>query len=250
MTLMRSKSPIWACRSIRLADQDSVYCAHREGYEPRVFSGASLIRMRASNHIERTSTLKNASNGQSDFLMHYGVKGQKWGVITKEYEPVAVDHRRMRRASPIARVRSKISERTAKDDTEVQQSGEDWRNRIESVRKKQINIGKAVGAGSLALMFWGGYKLNKIHGEQFIHGNKALQNLLGRQSSGLKAFLKDVGKAGMDLAWAKELTARMGPDRVKMHFERANVLLKGQRYIDYMKKAKGYINRFRNMSAG
>lgn len=250
MTLMRSKSPIWACRSIRLADQDCVYCAHREGYEPRVFSGASLIRMRASNRIERTSTLKNALNGQSDFLMHHGIKGQRWGVITKEYQPVAVDHRRMRRASPIARVRSKISERTAKDDAEVQQSSEDWQNRIESIQKKQKNIGKAVGAGSLALMFWGGYKLNKIHGEQFIHGKKALRNLLGGSPSGFKKFLKDVGKAGMDLAWAKELTARMGPDRVKMHFERANVLLKGQRYIDYMKKAKGYINRLKNRSAG
>lgn len=232
-----------------LADRDHAYCAHREGHEPRVFSGASFIRMRDSTAIQKASTFEIATNDH-DFIEHHGIKGQRWGVITKEYEPVAVDHRRMRRASPIAMVRSKISERTAKDDAEVQQSGEDWQNRIESIQKRQKNIGKAVGAGSLALMFWGGYKLNKIHGEQFIHGKKALRNLLGGPPSSFKKFLKDAGKAGMDLAWAKELTARMGPDRVKMHFEKANVLLKGQRYIDYMKKAKGYINRFKNRSAG
>ena len=39
------------------------------------------------------STLVHFDKSQS-VLMHYGVPGQKWGVITKEYEPVAVDHRR------------------------------------------------------------------------------------------------------------------------------------------------------------
>lgn len=33
---------------------------------------------------------------KSNHLAHYGVPGQKWGVITKEYEPVAVDHRKLR----------------------------------------------------------------------------------------------------------------------------------------------------------
>lgn len=36
-----------------------------------------------------------------DVLMHYGVPGQKWGVITKEYEPVAVDHRKMRTSNVV-----------------------------------------------------------------------------------------------------------------------------------------------------
>lgn len=232
-----------------LADRDHAYCAHREGYEPQVFSGASLIRMRDSAAIQKASTFEIATNDH-DFIEHHGIKGQRWGVITKEYEPVAVDHRRMGGISPVAKIRSKISERKTKDDTEIQRSSEDWENRIRSIQEKQKNIGKAVGAGSLALMFWGGYKLNKIHGEQFIHGKKVLRNLLGGPSSGFKKFLKDTGKAGMDLAWAKEATERMGMDRVKMHFERANVLLKGQRYIDYMRKAKGYINRFKNRSAG
>ena len=35
---------------------------------------------------------------KGNYLAHYGVKGQKWGVMTKEYEPVAVDHRRLRTA--------------------------------------------------------------------------------------------------------------------------------------------------------
>ena len=35
---------------------------------------------------------------KGNYLAHYGVKGQKWGVTTKEYEPVAVDHRRLRTA--------------------------------------------------------------------------------------------------------------------------------------------------------
>ena len=36
-------------------------------------------------------------SSEKETLQHYGVPGQKWGVITKEYEPVAVDHRKMRR---------------------------------------------------------------------------------------------------------------------------------------------------------
>ena len=42
-----------------------------------------------------SSPYKAAINGHNS-LMHYGVKGQQWGVITKEYEPVAVDHRKLR----------------------------------------------------------------------------------------------------------------------------------------------------------
>lgn len=38
---------------------------------------------------------------QNDALAHYGVPGQKWGVITKEYEPVAVDHRKMRTSNVV-----------------------------------------------------------------------------------------------------------------------------------------------------
>ncbi len=44
------------------------------------------------------STLVHFDKSQS-VLMHYGIPGQKWGVITKEYEPVAVDHRRTNTAS-------------------------------------------------------------------------------------------------------------------------------------------------------
>lgn len=32
----------------------------------------------------------------NQYLMHYGVPGQKWGVITKEYQPVAFDKRKQK----------------------------------------------------------------------------------------------------------------------------------------------------------
>ena len=53
-------------------------------------------------------------NNESNYLAHYGVKGQKWGVTTKEYEPVAIDHRKTRSFNPVANVIRKNREESAR----------------------------------------------------------------------------------------------------------------------------------------
>lgn len=52
---------------------------HSEDHYSSVYSG--VVRMKDGNVIS-----------------HYGVKGMHWGEITKEYEPVAVDHRKLKTA--------------------------------------------------------------------------------------------------------------------------------------------------------
>ena len=40
--------------------------------------------------------MKFESDRDNSYLQHYGVPGQKWGVITKEYQPVTFDRRKLK----------------------------------------------------------------------------------------------------------------------------------------------------------
>ena len=69
-----------------------------------------------------------------DVLMHYGVPGQKWGVITKEYEPVAVDHRKMRTSNV---VRTSTTPRSAGSSLSRQQVREQKRRERQGYYTKE-----------------------------------------------------------------------------------------------------------------
>lgn len=185
-----------------------------------------------------------------NFLAHHGVKGQKWGVITKEYEPVAVDHRKIKRFSPIAKARARMTSERAKAEAERQQERENWNAIFEKKRRNKKAIASVMGVGVMALSLYGGYKLNKIHGRQLINGKAALKNLLPMKPSvsSFKNAAKTLGKEGINYSWGKSL-APSGLKRVKSTFDHAKVLLTGQRYREYVKKARRLIGRVKNRDA-
>lgn len=47
--------------------------------------------------------MKFETDRDNSYLQHYGVPGQKWGVITKEYQPVAFDKRKLKKQQAIQR---------------------------------------------------------------------------------------------------------------------------------------------------
>lgn len=95
------------------------------------------------------SIIRFTSYGGS--LQHYGVPGQKWGVTTKEYQPVAIDHRRMRKPESYS-IRRNVTPKTAsspKTREDYRKEAQAIRERNERVRKKVI-IGSAVVLGLIA----------------------------------------------------------------------------------------------------
>lgn len=101
---------------------------------------------------------------QKDELIHYGVPGQKWGVITKEYEPVAVDHRKTSISKSVVsnlrprttyNVRSKSVQKREREGYYTKENGRTvWRQNGKSYspsEKRQKIVQRAlIGAGVVA----------------------------------------------------------------------------------------------------
>jgi hypothetical protein len=113
--------------------------------------------------------LKTESESQDLFLAHYGVKGQQWGVVTKEYEPVAIDHRKTggtAKSNLLNRAQQGISNRINsyryKEQVRSAEAIAQYRKEKAANDKKwkRAKIGAAVLA--TALVAYGAYKVNKI----------------------------------------------------------------------------------------
>lgn len=76
-------------------------------------------------------------------LQHYGIPGQKWGVITKEYEPVTVDHRLSNKASQQPKQYKSRAIRARKTRADYREEARVIRERNERVRKRALAIGAA-----------------------------------------------------------------------------------------------------------
>lgn len=149
-------------------------------------------------------------------LIHYGVPGQKWGVITKEYEPVAVDQRKTRGFSPVAKIRSRIAERNARDRAELQQTRENRMARFAKNKKRMEIAGKVLAGAIVAISLYGAYKLWAIK------RNRAYAGLL---NSFLKKNPATAGNAGQLLKRGH-------------HLAKANVVNDG-----LIKNAAGHLKR-------
>ena len=107
-------------------------------------------------------------SSHSNYIQHYGVPGQKWGVITKEYEPVAVDHRRMRKPETYS-IRRKANPKTAYNSSRTAnglKTREDYRREAQAIRernekvRKKVIIGSAVVLGLIAA--YGTYRYARV----------------------------------------------------------------------------------------
>ena len=137
---------------------------------------------------------------KNDSLMHYGVSGQKWGVITKEYEPVAVDHRKTRGfvANRVAKYRQQV----ARDEAEVRQINEIRRQKTEQHRRTRQKIAWAAAAAISLFVIYKGYRYAKIKNARAYSG--VLVNYL-KKTPGANLTTpegKALYKRGMELAKA------------------------------------------------
>lgn len=194
-----------------------------------------------------------------DVLMHYGVPGQKWGVITKEYEPVAVDHRRTSISKPQARTirtynpsGSNLSRRQVRELSRREREGyytkengrTVWRQNGKSyspTEQRQKIVKRAlIGAGAVAglLIAYGAIRYHKIQKakaysgilNRFLHKNP---NASLTTEAGKKLY-----RRGLDLANAN---IKRGSDikNVNHYLKNRGLALSNRKALKIYKARKG-----------
>lgn len=93
-----------------------------------------LVHLRDPYELPYKAVVHTRKCVPKNVLMHYGVPGQKWGVITKEYEPVAVDHRKLRTSNV---VRTSTTPRSAGSSLSRQQVREQQRRERQGYYTKE-----------------------------------------------------------------------------------------------------------------
>ena len=182
-----------------------------------------------------------------DFLMHYGVKGLKWGVITKEYEPVAVDHRKTGSSGGFfTRARARVQTRLAKERAGRQREYRETIENLQAKREKKENAvrfgGKMLGLGVLGIALYKGYKVSGIKPSKTFHN--ALKSLTAIKPT--KARLGKLFSQGFTLATAREQNRNTGLARVLATFKRSGSILSLSHYRQKIKNARRYIDRLKN----
>ena len=85
---VREIEEAWICHdATRIKPESSQYTIRKKNSFPRMNDRFCLAHYGINGSSDE--------NGK-DVLSHHGVKGMHWGEITKEYQPVAVDHRKTR----------------------------------------------------------------------------------------------------------------------------------------------------------
>lgn len=199
------------------------------------------------------STLVHFDKSQS-VLMHYGVPGQKWGVITKEYEPVAVDHRRTNTVSknvvynarPKAtyNVRPRQIQKREREGYYTKENGRTvWRQNGKSyspAEQRQKIVRRAlIGVGAVAglLAVYGALKYRQVQKAKAFSGvlDRFLSQNPGatmKTESGRNLF-----KRGLELA--KESSKnRSAVKTTNAYLKRKNLSLSGKKAISIYKTRK------------
>lgn len=183
-----------------------------------------------------------ADSSKNDYLQHYGIKGQKWGVITKEYEPVAVDHRKTRSGGPLARIRNRARERAARDDAEVSAYRKLRQERLKKMNDATKKTGTVLGVSLLAGAFIYGYRHNVLKGlmNRFSLSG-SLKSLLNMVPSGTER--KGLMTSALFAGDAKMRSQQSYLDRITGNFKAAGQMLTGQRYRAKIQQAKDLIQQ-------
>lgn len=107
---------------------------------------------------------------KTDFLQHYGVPGQKWGVITKEYEPVSVDRRKLKKPTPSmntfnktfrpAPSKNQVLKPVGKNETDKKGG---WVSQKMADRNRKLRTASYVGAAAIGLLLaYGAYRYSHV----------------------------------------------------------------------------------------
>lgn len=130
-----------------------LYGSSMTGSAVRPTSPRGIVRLVSDNHA----------------LQHYGVPGQKWGVITKEYEPVAVDKRKIKKATSVnppvkmrRTVGNSLSAKWEKEKAELQKDRQTMRRNIDNRDKMARNWAYAGIAVAGLLAAYGMYRYTHV----------------------------------------------------------------------------------------
>ena len=224
---------------VRSLDDESEVCVH----------SSSPIRKPIVNGLEHGSSIrmKKRQTSNNDFLMHYGIKGQKWGVITKEYEPVAIDHRKLRKSIKskpnfASRVHSRINAERANDQAQVEAEKEYRKNKRERNTKKIKIAGATLGSSLLLISLLGNVKSSGVKiGETYKNGLHSLLKL--KPHKGSIGKLLSQGFYALD---AHEREKTQGLKRVGLYFKNAGNIITMRRYREKIKKARNFISQIGN----
>ena len=135
------------------------YAQWDEHIAPDHFWAGSMAAGSQRSHCQSGRDPGYPINGTS--LAHYGVKGMHWGEITKEYQPVTVDHRKTR-GGIFSKATEKIRNQIRADDEEVAKEREDRRARWKARKEKNEKIMKYMAAAGALLLIYGGYRHFKL----------------------------------------------------------------------------------------
>lgn len=161
-------------------------------------------------------------SSKNDVLQHYGVPGQKWGVITKEYQPVAIDRRKLKRPTPSTNAFNKTFRPPESKNQKLmsQKPNAGWSSKKYGDRNKKLRRAAYIGAAAIGLITaYGTYK--------YIHTTKA------KAYSGiLQRFLSQNPGANMATESGRQLLQK------GQHFAEMN-----SKTLKTAKLTNGYLNR-------
>ena len=174
---------------------------------------------------------------KSDVLIHYGVKGQKWGVITKEYEPVAIDHRTSGHNGFTANIRNRINARKEETRQSVQKD-----KLIRAQKRERYNKAIKIGVAAAGLLAaYGAYRYVKVTKA------KAYVGMLDRfmQRNPTASITNEAGNIRMQRAFnvAKENSRTLADARrTNVYLKRTGSTITGRQALQARKTAR-YMNK-------
>ena len=241
--------------------RNQIWGVRKEGYDV-VYLAHSRGNKKLPDRKPKQMSAVRFSGEPKDFLSHHGVEGMHWGEITKEYEPVAFDKRKLKKsengAFPSSRIRTAIRERAAK---QRQKEAEDWRQtrkEMLAAREKRDKIAKglvyggAILAGLLAV--YGAYKLVRIPKSKAYAGifNRFMtqnpgSDPLGRASQLAKANSNTFGQARMANRYLKSRGLAVGGRRASRIYGAKRLIEKVKNLPQGKTKAgKALLEKMRN----
>lgn len=220
------------------------------GFRVRRFDCNPEQRIRISTSLQKNSTLSHSATAivrKNDSLMHYGVSGMHWGEITKEYQPVAVDHRKTRGfvASRVAKYRQQV----ARDDAEVARINAERRRKTEKHRETMKKAGW-IGAAAIGLFVT--YKaLRYTHIKKARAYTGILSNFIKNNPGALDTRSEEgrrLLKRGLDLAKAN--SRKLGKAEETARYLKRNGLAVSKKEALYGYKFRRLFNRYTSIKPG
>lgn len=131
----------------------------KEGYDVVYLAHSQSQRNLSDRKPKQISAVRfSGESRNNDSLKHYGVQGMHWGEITKEYEPVAFDKRKLKKASAVGSTsgaRRSIGSRLQQERKKARQQELDEireaREAMKANRERRDHMAKMLVYGGVAL---------------------------------------------------------------------------------------------------